>query len=110
MENEIARLYSMVRDLKEELRSVPEGGPNWSAIKDIGKHLQDQAEAALAQLPAMQRLVNEVQDIHFEAYQAIQHRDWKRLGEKAEELKRLAERTQKAIDEPGAHESLGKEG
>jgi hypothetical protein len=65
MENEIAKLYLVVRDLTEELGSVPKGGPNWSAIRDIGKHLQDQAEAALAQLPPMQRLVNKMMDVHF---------------------------------------------
>jgi hypothetical protein len=105
MENGIAKV---VRDLTEELASVPKRGPNWSAIRDMGKHLQDLAEVALAQLPAMERLVGEMQGIHFEAYQAIQHRDWKLLQEKAEELKRLAEKAQKAIDEPGANESPGK--
>ena len=108
MENEVAKLYSFVRDLKEELASVPRGGPNWTAIRDIGKNLQSQAEAVLAQLPEMQRLVNQVMDIHFEAYQAVQHRDWKLLGEKAQELKAFAERAQKAIDEPGVNESPGK--
>jgi hypothetical protein len=104
MEDEIARLYSFVRDLKEEPGSVPRGGPNWSTIKTIGKNLQSQAEAALAQFTAMQELVNEMLDINFDTYYALQHRDWKRLGEKAEELKRLAEKAQKAVNEPVANE------